>query len=277
MSIKIIDISSYQPKVDYAAVKAAGVQGVILRCGVTYYGKQVCAKDECFEKHYAGFKAVGLPIGAYYYSAADCCEVARREADFVIKTLAGKQLELPIYYDVECDQRMSYVSRKSLTEICETFCEKLEAADYFVGVYANTNYFQNKLDHDRLAKKYTLWLADYRGTKANQSLKRDIWQYSSTGSVKGIDGNVDMNECYRDFTKIIPAAGFNGFKSVSAAPAPAPKPYVKNYTVKPGDSWWGIAASELGNGARFMALAAFNGKTIHDVIHPGDVLKIPTT
>ena len=209
---KVIDISKYQPTVDYQAVKDAGVSGVILRCGLTYWGAQNMGADALFATHYKGFCAVGMPVGAYYYSAADTVEQAKREAEFVKALLTGKRFAFPIYYDMENDERMRKLSKEALTTIAEAFCESLENAGYFVGVYANTNYFQNKLDHARLAKKYTLWLADYRGDNANQSLSRDMWQYTSSGSVKGIAGNVDVNECYRDFPTVIKAAGLNGFE-----------------------------------------------------------------
>lgn len=217
MAYKILDVSEWQPSIDYAKV-AKNVDGVILRCGVTLWGKQNTAKDNCFEKHYTGFKAAGVPVGAYYYSAADSVTVAKREAEFCLSLLKGKQFELPIYYDVECEDRMGKVSRETLTEICIAFCEALENAGYFVGVYANTNYFRNKLNYSELVKRYTLWLADYRGEKADKTMKRDIWQYTSTGKVDGISGNVDLNECYRDFAKEIKAAGLNGYTKAQTAP-----------------------------------------------------------
>ena len=274
--LKVIDISKYQPTVDYQAVKDAGVNGVILRCGLTYWGAQNMGADELFSTHYNGFKKVGMPVGAYYYSAADTIEMAKKEAEFVKTLLVGKQFAFPIYYDVENDERMSKLSKETLTTIVETFCESLENAGYFVGVYANTNYFQNKLDHARLAKKYTLWLADYRGDNANQSLLRDMWQYTSSGSVKGIAGNVDVNECYRDFPSVIKMAGLNGFTKEEQSTKPVmPKPSVKTYTVKSGDSFWKIAAEQLGNGNRYKELAEYNGMTANSVIHPGDILKLP--
>lgn len=222
--LKIIDISKYQTTVDYQAVKDAGVDGVIIRCGITYWGAQNMGVDPLFLTHYNGFRAVGMPIGAYYYSAADTVEVAKKEAEFVKTLLAGKQFEFPVYYDVENEQRMGKLSKEMLTAIVETFCESLEEAGYFVGVYANTNYFVNKLDHARLAGKYTIWLADYRGNNANKTLKRDMWQYTSTGKVKGVAGDVDVNECYRDFPPIIKGAGLNGFSGETSKPTPVPKP-----------------------------------------------------
>ena len=234
--MKIIDISKYQTTVDYQAVKDAGVDGVILRCGITYWGAQNMGIDPLFLTHYNGFRAVGMPIGAYYYSAADTVEVAKKEAEFVKTLLAGKQFEFPVYYDVENEQRMGELSKEMLTAIVETFCESLEDAGYFVGVYANTNYFANKLDHARLAGKYTIWLADYRGANADKTLKRDMFQYTSKGSVKGIAGNVDVNECYRDFPPIIKGAGLNGFSGETNKPTPPPKPS----SFFPAKGWFGM-------------------------------------
>ncbi|MBP1570382.1 MAG: hypothetical protein J6C76_00610, partial [Oscillospiraceae bacterium] len=104
MAYRILDISKYQPTVDYTKT-AQDCDGVILRAGLTYWGAQNMGKDTCFEKHYAGFKAVGLPVGAYYYSAADSVATAEKEADYFLSLLKGKQFELPVYYDVENTQR----------------------------------------------------------------------------------------------------------------------------------------------------------------------------
>ncbi|MBM6921792.1 LysM peptidoglycan-binding domain-containing protein [Phocea massiliensis] len=270
----VIDISAYQPKVDYQTVKNSGIDGVILRCGLTYWGKQNPAQDACFQTHYEGFRAVNMPVGVYYYSAADSVEKAREEAAFVKSILKGKQFAYPVYYDVENEQRMGPLSKATLTSVVEAFCTEMENAGYFVGVYANTNYFQNKLDHARLAKKYTLWLADYRAENANRTLLRDMFQYTSKGTVSGIAGNVDLNECYKDFPSIIKEAGKNGFSVVETITPPS-KPSEKTYTVKTGDSFWKIAQEQLGDGTRYQELAAYNGMRTDDVIYPGQVLKLP--
>lgn len=275
---KIIDVSEYQPNIDYAKVKAAGIGGAILRCGYTGWGSSHSLNaDKCFEKHYAGFQAAGVPVGAYYYSTADTVDFAKKEAEFVQSLLKGKRLELPVYYDIENNERQGKLSKALLTEIADTFCTAMEDAGYFVGVYANTSWFTSKLDHAALSAKYTIWLADYRGDQANKTLKRDIWQYSSKGKVDGIGGNVDVNECYRDFPPEIKAAGLNGYsKVISSAPAAKPQPMTAaTYTVKAGDSWWGIAAAQLGNGNRYNELAAHNGKKPTDTIYAGQVIKLP--
>lgn len=274
---KIIDVSEYQPNIDYAKVKAAGIGGAILRCGYTGWGSSHSLNaDKCFEKHYAGFQAAGVPGGAYYYSTADTVAFAKKEAEFVQSLLKGKRFELPIYYDLENNERQGKLSKALLTEIADTFCAAMEAAGYFVGVYANTSWFTGKLDHAVLSEKYTIWLADYRGSNANRTLRRDIWQYTSKGSVNGVSGNVDVSECYRDFPSIIKAAGLNGCGKEAGTPTVSQQPLTAvSYTVKAGDSWWSIAAAQLGDGSRYKELAAYNGKKPTDTIYAGQAIKLP--
>ena len=209
MAYRILDISKYQPDVDYAKT-AQDCDGVILRAGLTYWGAQNMGKDPCFEKHYAGFKAVGLPVGAYYYSAADSVAVAEKEADYFLSLLKGKQFELPVYYDVENSQRQGNLSKQLLTQIVDTFCGKVEKAGYFVGFYASTSWLVNKMDTVALSKMYTLWKADYR-TNYDKTIKCDMHQYTSGATVAGIGGRVDMSNCYVDFAFVIKNAGLNGF------------------------------------------------------------------
>ena len=209
MVLKILDISKYQPSVDYART-AKAVDGVILRAGLTYWGRQNMGKDCCFDKHYEGFKKAGCPVGAYYYSAADTVQMAEKEAEYFISLLKGKQFELPVYYDVENNQRQGGLTKEQLTQIVDAFCKKVEAAGYFAGFYASTSWLKNKMDTAALGKKYTLWKADYR-TSYDKTISCDMHQYTSQGTVDGINGNVDMSNCYRDFTAIIKNAGLNGF------------------------------------------------------------------
>lgn len=273
----ILDISKYQPAVDYRAA-AAAVEGAILRCGYTGWGDaNECCPDECFEQHYAGFKAAGVPVGAYYYSAADTIAKAREEAEFCKQLLAGKQLELPVYYDLEEPHRMNKLTREQLTAQAEAWAEVMEAAGYFVGIYANTSWFRTKLDHARLAKKYTLWLADYRAQPDTQ-LQRDLHQYTSAGQVPGIAGGVDLSRVERpDLLTVVKASGRNGWAGQPdkpSAPDPQPQPG-RTYTVQPGDSWYRIAARQLGSESRVQELLAANGATAATVIHPGQIIRLP--
>ena len=274
---KILDISKYQPAVDYRAA-AAAVEGAILRCGYTGWGDaNECCPDACFEQHYAGFKAAGVPVGAYYYSAADTIAKAREEAEFCKRVLAGKQLELPVYYDLEEPRRMGALSRAQLTAQAEAWADVMEAAGYFVGIYANTSWFRTKLDHARLAKKYTLWLADYRAQPDTQ-LQRDLHQYTSAGQVPGIAGGVDLSRIERaDLLTVVKASGLNGWTKQPdkpSVPDPQPQPG-RTYTVQPGDSWYRIAARQLGSESRVQELLAANGATAATVLHPGQVIRLP--
>ena len=222
--MKILDVSKYQPNIDYAQV-AKQVDGVILRCGVTGWGTaNQCSTDDCFEKHYAGFKAVGLPVGAYYYSAADTIAKAQEEAEYCKKILAVKQFELPIYYDVECRERMNKLSKEQLTAQVIAWCDKMEQAGYFVGVYSYTSFINEKLDIASLAHRYTIWLADYR-QNYDRTIPRDMHQYTSTAQIAGIAGGVDMSNLFRtNLMETIQEAGLNGF-------AKKPTPNVQMYQV----------------------------------------------
>ena len=116
--------------------------------------------------------------------------------------------------------------------MCEAFCDTLEKAGYFAGVYASTYWFTSKLDHARLAGKYTIWLADYRAVY-NKTLKRDMHQYTSSGHVEGISGRVDMNTCTLDFPSIIKKAGLNGYSKTAAPDSPSLKTF--SAQASPGD------------------------------------------
>lgn len=199
-----IDVSKHQGNIDWNKVKTAFA---ILRAGYgKYIGTQV---DTKFEANYKGAKSAGIPVGAYWYSYAKSAAEARQEAAACIAALKGKQFEYPIYFDIE-DFSQVGLGKTILTAMCEAFCNELEKAGYFAGVYANTDWFKNRLDHAKLAAKYTIWLADYR-TNYDKTLKRDMHQYTSSGTVSGISGRVDMSTCTRDFPAIIKAAGLNGY------------------------------------------------------------------
>ena len=222
--MKILDVSDWQLNIDYAQV-AKQVDGVILRCGVTGWGTaNQCSTDDCFEKHYAGFKAVGLPVGAYYYSAADTISKAQEEAEYCKKILAGKQFEFPIYYDIENPQRMDKLSKEQLTAQVIAWCDKMEQAGYFVGVYSYTSFVNEKLDIASLAQRYTIWLADYR-QNYDRTIPRDMHQYTSTAQIAGIAGGVDMSNLFRtNLMETIQETGLNGF-------AKKPTPNVQMYKV----------------------------------------------
>lgn len=208
MATKIIDVSTWQGNIDWSKVKADGVQGAIIRAG---FGNVASQKDNKFERNYTNAKAVGMPIGAYWYSYATSVADAKKEAEVCLSILKGKQFEYPIYYDLE-DPSMTGCGKSVLTQIATTFCETLESAGYYVGIYSNPNWLKNYLDYNTV-KKYTLWLAHWGVSEP--SYKCGLWQYSSSGSVSGISGRVDMNWGYQDFPTEIKNGKFNGFGEAS--------------------------------------------------------------
>lgn len=206
---KVIDLSHHNTVTDFLAVKNDGVYAVILRAG---YGREASQKDRKFEEFYTAAKAVGLHIGAYWYSYADSLADAAKEANACLECISGKEFDFPVYYDLE-EGATAALGKDACTQIAQTFCDAMEAAGYWAGVYANTNWFTNYLNFDALSARYTIWLADYREAY-NTTFRRDIHQYSSTGRVAGISGNVDLNRCTRDFPAEI------GSLYGDAAPAP---------------------------------------------------------
>ena len=144
----------------------------------------------------------------YLYSYATTVEAANQEADCVLKWLNNRSLDLPIYYDLE-DSCQNNISKSVLTDICETFCQKIEKSGYWVGIYSSKSFLTNKLDYKRLENKYTIWVAQYNNKNTYKG-NYDMWQYSSSGSVDGVVGNVDMNYLYRDLGGKIDSATDNG-------------------------------------------------------------------
>ena len=201
-----IDVSAWQGAIDWNAVKAAGVDYVIIRAGFGKFSDQI---DKYFEANYAGAKAAGLGVGAYHYSYAVNVQDAKQEAQVALGWLAGKQFDYPIYFDMEYSGQTK-LSRATNGEIIDAYCSTLEAAGYFTGLYSYS-YFLNTYVPNDIYKEYTIWDADVSNPSPTYTGKYDMWQYSHSSSVSGIAGNVDANLCYRNFPEVIKRLGFNGY------------------------------------------------------------------
>ena len=209
--IKGIDVSHWQGTIDWDKVKAAGIKFAIIKAGGSDAGFYT---DSKWEANYTGAKAAGIPIGAYYFVGRDCVTAAAGKADAerFIKILNGKQLEYPVYMDNEAQPASA---KAGITEAAIAFCETMEAAGYFVGIYGSAvSGFQERMDDSKL-KAYSHWVAQY-ASKCTYSGEYGIWQYSSTGRVDGIKGNVDMDYGYIDYPSIIKNGGFNGYEKTTA-------------------------------------------------------------
>lgn len=209
MSKKGIDVSTWQGDINWNKVKADGIEFAMLRSS---FGKENPDKqtDNKFWQNYRNAKAAGVPIGAYHYSYATTVEDAKKEADFFLSIVKGCQFEYPVAFDIE-DHSQMYLGKDRITDIIMTFCERVQAAGYYVSLYTNLNWISNRIDMSR-AKAFDVWLAQWND-KPTYTGSFGMWQYTSSGSVSGISGNVDMNIAYYDYPSIIKAAGLNGFSA----------------------------------------------------------------
>lgn len=223
-----IDIYSGTGKVVFSKVKAAGKSFVIIRAG---YGRYISQKDERFEENYKAAKAAGLNVGVFWYSYAQNVSQAEAEADVCLEVIKGKQYEFPIFYDVETQAAFA-TGKANVSAMVKAFCDKLEKAGYFAGLYCST-YYLNTYITDEVKQRYSLWVAQYNSTCTYTGPGRvDMWQYSETGSVPGIArADTDLDECYYDYPTVIKNAGLNGFKK--SAPAAPSEPTVSTI---PGDA-----------------------------------------
>lgn len=201
---KVIDVSKHQGDINFPAVKAAGIDTAIIRCG---FGDDAQSQDDPFWRaNVERARAAGLRIGAYLYSYADSVAHAQSEASHAIRLLKGISLDLPIFYDMEDENTTGKCSPVLLGDMAEIFCKALQDAGYQVGIYANKYWFTNKLTDPRF-EKWDKWVAQYYKECTYSGMKVG-WQYTSTASVDGVQGNVDISEFYKDYLteSVTPAA-----------------------------------------------------------------------
>lgn len=191
MTMKVIDVSKHQGRIDWKKVKGQ-IDGAIIRCG---YGQDLVKQDdERFKENVEACIQLGIPFGVYLYSYARTVEQAKSEAAHVIRLLApykGK-LSFPIYLDLE-----EAGTENGAVERAIAFGDIIEAEGYWCGIYANQYWWRTHLKNG--LDRFTKWVAKYSTQKPEISGTYDIWQYTSSGKIDGINGRVDMNYCYRDF------------------------------------------------------------------------------
>lgn len=208
-TLKGIDVSKWQGNINWQKVKKAGIDFAILRLGYTGTKNRRPTLDAKFKRNLTQCKKYGVSVGVYYYSTATTPKQAKNEANFVIKQLKGQKLQYPVYIDTE-DELQKALSKVQLTTIVKEFCETLESAGYYVGIYANKCWFAEQLNDHKL-KAYDKWVAQYND-KCTYSGEFGMWQYADNGKVNGINGNVDLNKCYKNYPSIIKKAKLNGYK-----------------------------------------------------------------
>lgn len=187
-----VDVSHWQNLIDWEKAKDE-IDFAILSIG---YGQDTTSQDDAqFARNAAECEKYGIPYGVYIYSYAANAERAAGEADHVLRMVEGCNLAFPIYYDLE-DQSMEEMTPEELGEIAKAFCDKIQSAGYEVGIYANTNWWTNKLTDPAFDNPtWYKWVAQYN-TSCTYTGKYTMWQYTGSGNVNGIDGGADMNYWY---------------------------------------------------------------------------------
>ena len=216
-----IDVSQWQGDINWNAVKT---DFVILRAG---YGREKSQVDTKFEQNYNGAKAAEIPVGAYWYSYAMTPDEARIEAQAFLNTIKGKQFEYPVYFDVE-ENKVFKLGRDAVSKIIIAFLDEMEKAGYFAGLYMSASPLTDYTTQ-AVKDRYAVWVAHYGVSKPNYKSQYGMWQKSSQGKINGINGYVDIDECYIDYPKLIKESGKNGFKAPVSEPV---KPTVKTLDVE---------------------------------------------
>lgn len=189
-----VDVSTFQGKIDWEKAKNH-IDFAILRCG---FGSDITSQDDSqFKRNADECTRLGIPFSVYLYSYANTKEKAKSEAEHVLRLVKGYDLSYPIFYDLEDAGTTQKCSKELIGDMAEIFCNAIKKAGYKVGIYANKYWFENILTDARF-NKWDRWVAQYNSTLTYKGAYT-MWQFSSTGSIDGVKGHVDMNYCYVDY------------------------------------------------------------------------------
>lgn len=217
-----VDLSFWNDKVDYKALKAGKIGGKTMKFAMlrTSYG---CSKDTLLDKHYKGCKEAGLYVGAYHWLRAQNIAQAKQEAKWLIKLLAGYEWDYPIALDFEDGALFALnLSKERYSAIIDAFMAELEAANYYVMLYTNPDSIRHRITAETL-KKYDLWLAHWTHGAAPMAAGQMMWQYAAfgtandvengnatdIGTVAGANGPIDVDWAYVGYAKLIREQGKN--------------------------------------------------------------------
>ncbi len=195
--VKGIDVSSHQGNINWEETKKS-IDFAIIRCG--YGNNRVTQDDNKFERNADYCEQLGIPYGVYLYSYATNLEEAASEVEHTLRLIQNRKLEYPVFLDVESEVQRA-LPNETLVNVVEYYCTKMEEAGYYVGIYANLDWFVNRLDSPKL-DKFDHWLAQW-SEKPTYQKPFGMWQYTSKLTIPGIDGYVDGDIAYKDYPKII--------------------------------------------------------------------------
>lgn len=194
-----VDVCSYQGQIDWQQVAAAGVEYAIIRVGGRGWGPEgKLYTDEYAQINYDGAKAAGLQVGTYFFSQATTVEEAQEEAQYVLQIMDGWELEMPVVFDWEQiptwtdpESRTAEMDARTVTDCTVAFCEQIRAAGYTPMFYTNTHQYETFL-YATEVDSYGVWAAQY-SDRLTFPYYLNMWQYTDSGTVPGIEGEVDLN------------------------------------------------------------------------------------
>lgn len=202
MEFKGIDISKHNGNIDFNKLKG-NVDFVMVRTSFGFFNE-----DSKYKEYITGLENVGIPYGLYHYSYARNLDEAKKEADGFLNIAKQYNPSYPLVIDMEDTDGWKASngnpSNDMYVQICEYFCKRVEEAGYYAMIYANKNWFENKLNDSRL-DRFDKWLAQW-SSKPTYNKPFGMWQYTSDGNMLGISGRVDMNIAYKDYKAIINAS-----------------------------------------------------------------------
>ena len=195
-----IDVSYYQGNIDWKQVKQSGIEFAIIRVGYRGYGEEgKMVEDKLFHKNIQGALEAGLQVGVYFFSQATSVEEALEEAEFVLARIRQYDITLPVVFDWEYvseEARTANVDPRTLTDCYLAFCGKMEEEGYTPMPYFNS-YQSRKMMYLTELEQYPFWLALY-SDRMTYPYRIEMWQYTDSGKVPGIEGSVDINLMFTD-------------------------------------------------------------------------------
>ena len=200
VSHKGIDVSKYQEEINWKKVADDEVEYAFIRLGIRGYTEGEILVDDNFQANIKGALENGIDVGVYFFTQATSEAEAEEEAAFVIDSIEQYDVSYPVVIDIEAvsnnNARTKDLTKEERTKYCITFCEKIKEAGYTPMIYGNLKSFMLMLDMEQL-EEYDKWFA-YYDDRMYFPYAHKIWQYTSTGRVSGIAGDVDLNISFEE-------------------------------------------------------------------------------
>ena len=203
VSRKGVDVSKYQGDIDWEKVAADDVEYAFIRLGIRGYTEGAIQEDEKFEDNINGALDHDLQVGVYFFTQAVSVEEAEEEAQFVLDAIEPYDVRYPVVLDVEdvsnSNARTRDLTKEERTQYCIAFCEMIKNAGYKPMIYGNLKTFMMMLDLEQL-EDYDKWFALY-DEQVYYPYAFKVWQYTDSGQVDGIKGDVDLNISFEDLSE----------------------------------------------------------------------------